>query len=140
MDELSAGGVVVKGNEIVVIVPAGRAILALPKGHIDPGESPAEAAAREVREETGITGKNLGKLGDVTYDYQRGGKLIAKTVNFFLFSFQSGDTADHDHEVDDARWIPIEEALTSLEFEGEREMVRLATERFEQPGNLSQQG
>src|SRR6267378_6857883 len=102
--ELSAGGVVVRGDEVVVIVPARRAsdgsrVLALPKGHIDAGESTLQAAQREVREETGILAEPVRELGEAHYWYRRDGQTIPKSVSFYLFSYVDGDTADHDDEV-----------------------------------------
>ncbi|HEY3019372.1 MAG TPA: NUDIX domain-containing protein, partial [Solirubrobacteraceae bacterium] len=93
--EFSAGGVVVRGDDTIVIVPVrraanGRAVVALPKGHIDPGETPIEAAAREVREEAGVEAEPVEKLGDVRYWYQRSGRRIAKQVAFFLCEYRSG--------------------------------------------------
>jgi 8-oxo-dGTP pyrophosphatase MutT (NUDIX family) len=129
--ELSAGGVVVRGDQVVVIVPTRRAangsrVLALPKGHVDPGESPIEAASREVREETGIVAEPVCELGESRYWYRRDGRTIGKTVTFYLFTYVAGDTADHDDEVVEARWIDLREALTELSYEGERGMVALA--------------
>ena len=129
--EFSAGGVVVRGGEVVAIVPTRRAadgsrVLALPKGHVDPGETPIEAATREVREETGIVAEPVCELGESRYWYRRDGRTIGKTVSFFLFSFLSGDTDDHDDEVEEVRWIALEEAETALSHDAEREMVRLA--------------
>jgi 8-oxo-dGTP pyrophosphatase MutT (NUDIX family) len=123
--------VVVRGDEVVVIVPTrraanGRPVLALPKGHVDPGESPAEAAQREVREEAGVEAELVSELGDVRYWYQRGGRKIAKVVTFFLFHYRAGDIADHDAEVEEARWIPLAEAARALTYKGEREMVERA--------------
>jgi 8-oxo-dGTP pyrophosphatase MutT (NUDIX family) len=137
--EFSAGGVVFNADqEVVVIVPTRRSadgsrVLALPKGHPDGKESAAEAALREVREETGVVAELVEPLGQVKYWYQRGGKRIAKVVEFFLLSYVSGDVADHDHEVEAARWIPAEEAAGTLTYDGERQMVRRALSRF-QPG------
>jgi 8-oxo-dGTP pyrophosphatase MutT (NUDIX family) len=129
--EVSAGGVVVRGDEVVVIVPTrraadGRKVLALPKGHVDPGESPAQAAEREVREEAGVVATCVGELGEVRYWYQRAGRRIPKRVTFFLFDYVSGDVADHDHEVEEACWFPLAEAGRRLTYKGEREMVMRA--------------
>jgi 8-oxo-dGTP pyrophosphatase MutT (NUDIX family) len=131
--ELSAGGVVVRDGACVVIVPTrraadGRKVLALPKGHIDPGETPVQAAAREVREEAGVQGEPLGELGEVRYWYRREGRLIPKSVVFYLFRYLSGDPRDHDEEVHEARWMPLAEARTALTYGGEREMVERAAQ------------
>jgi 8-oxo-dGTP pyrophosphatase MutT (NUDIX family) len=129
--EFSAGGVVVRGEQVVVIVPTRRAadgsrVLALPKGHVDPGETPIEAATREVLEETGLVAEPLLELGESRYWYRRDGRTIGKTVVFFLFEHVGGDTADHDDEVEEVRWIGLREALTALSHTAEREMVELA--------------
>jgi len=125
--EVSYGGVVVRGAEVMVIVPRGRRrVLSLPKGGRDPGETPEETAAREVREETGITATVRGLLGQVDYRYRRGGRRVAKTVHFYLCEFEAGDTADHDHEVDDARWMPLADARHRLSYPGERAMIERA--------------
>ncbi len=134
--EFSAGGVVVRGEQVVVIVPTRRAadgsrVLALPKGHVDPGETPIEAATREVREETGIVAEPVCELGESRYWYRRDGRTIGKTVQFFLFEHSGGDTADHDDEVEEVRWIDLREALTALSHTAEREMVELALARLE---------
>jgi len=134
--EFSAGGVMVRdGREVAVVVPTrraadGSAVLALPKGHPDGAESPEEAAAREVREEAGVEGELVGKLGDVRYWYQRDGRRIHKVVAFFLFEYRSGGIADHDHEIEEARWIPLASALEELSHRGEREMVERALSRL----------
>jgi 8-oxo-dGTP pyrophosphatase MutT (NUDIX family) len=126
--EFSAGGVVVRDGQCIVIVPTRRAadgskVLALPKGHPDGAESAAEAAVREVREETGVEATLVDKLGDIRYWYMRGGRRIAKVVSFFLLDYVSGELEDHDHEVERAEWIPLEEAAHRLTYKGEREMA-----------------
>ena len=125
--EVSYGGVVVRGGDVVVIVPRGRKrVLGLPKGGANAGESPEQTTAREVREETGITATVRERLGQVDYTYRRGGRRIDKTVHFYLCAFEAGDTADHDHEVDDARWMPLRVARRRLSYPGEREMIERA--------------
>jgi 8-oxo-dGTP pyrophosphatase MutT (NUDIX family) len=128
VEEVSAGGVVVKGEDVLVVVPTRRAangsrVLALPKGHLDGDETEEQAAAREVREEGGVEAELVGPLGDVRYHYRRNGRLISKRVRFFLFRFSSGSPADHDHEIEDARWVPMAQAVKDLTYPGEREMV-----------------
>jgi 8-oxo-dGTP pyrophosphatase MutT (NUDIX family) len=132
--EFSAGGVVVRERSCVVIVPTRRAadgakVLALPKGHPEAGESPAHAAIREVREEAGVAAVLVDKLGDVRYFYIRDGRRIAKRVAFFLLAYHDGDPGDHDHEVEEACWMDLEEAARRLTYKGEREMAALALSR-----------
>lgn len=130
--EQSYGGVVVRGDyaagdsEVAIIVPRGKQALALPKGGPEEGERGEETAAREVREETGLTGRVRAPLGDVTYWYQRSGRRVRKTVSFFLLDYVEGSTDDHDHEVTEARWIPLQQARSALSYPGERDMVEEA--------------
>ena len=137
--EFSCGGVVVRGDECIVIVPTRRAaggtqVLALPKGHPENGESPADAAVREVREEAGVEATVREKLGDVRYWYQRDGMRIAKTVTFFLLDYISGEPDDHDHEVEYARWLGLEQAAHELSYKGERDMAARALLRASASG------
>jgi 8-oxo-dGTP pyrophosphatase MutT (NUDIX family) len=126
--------VVVRDHECVVIVPTRRAadgsrVLALPKGHPEPGESTAEAALREVREEAGVETRLVEKLGDVRYWYMREGQRIAKVVSFFLLAYVAGEVEDHDLEVEHARWLSLEDATRELSYPGEREMAARALSR-----------
>jgi 8-oxo-dGTP pyrophosphatase MutT (NUDIX family) len=103
----------------------------LPKGHVEEGESIDETAVREVREETGLEGRVRKKLGDIRYSYRekrRGGEpvRIYKRVYFYLLRYIKGDVRDHDHEVEEARWFPISEAINVLKFATERRMVQRA--------------
>ena len=133
--EFSAGGVVVDRASdpprCVVIVPTRRAadgskVVALPKGHPDGDESAADAALREVREETGLQARVVRCLGDVRYVYQRSGRRIAKVVRFYEMEPTGGAFEEHDHEVEVVRWATLEEALAQLTYAGERGMVRQA--------------
>jgi len=107
----------------------GQRVLALPKGHLDNAETAEQAAAREVREEGGVDADLISHLGDVRYWYRRKGRSVPKRVRFFLFRYRSGDPADHDDEVEEARWMGLTEASTALTYEGEREMVLRALSR-----------
>jgi len=138
--EFSAGGVVFRetedGPQCVVIVPSraaanGSKVLALPKGHPDGDESAAQAALREVREETGVEARVVERLGDVRYWYQREGRRIVKVVAFFLLQHEAGDPERHvDHEIDEARWMPLDQASRELTHAGEREIAALALSRL----------
>jgi 8-oxo-dGTP pyrophosphatase MutT (NUDIX family) len=133
--EYSAGGVVVHDGNVIVIVPVkrdsgGNRVLGLPKGHPDGAETPEQAATREVLEETGVHAELIEKLGDVDYDYLRRGERRDKRVTFFLFRYLDGDLADHDHEIEQARWMPFDQARAELTYSGEREMVARAQSRW----------
>ena len=128
----------VRGRTMLAAIrPRGKpeGVWALPKGNIDPGESPAETAVREVREETGVESRLVEKLGDVRYVYtRRGGARIFKVVSFFLLRAGRGRIGEIDEsmriEVAEARWLPLEEAPSLLAYGGEREMAAKALERL----------
>lgn len=120
----SAGGLVVNQGQILLITTqAGR--WQLPKGHIEDGETPEQAAVREVREETGVTGRLVAPLPGVEYWYvERGRKRIHKRVDYFLLAYESGDAADFDpEEVVGASWFSWDDGLTKLSFDNERDVV-----------------
>lgn len=143
--EFSAGGVVLRRMQgrwwIAAIEPQGKrkegdikpSVLALPKGLVDHGESPATAAQREVLEETGIAATLLGKLSDIKYVYVRSwsdGEKVFKIVSFFLFLYRAGTIGDiaedMRQEVHQALWLPLDDAPRKLSYKGERDMVKLA--------------
>ncbi len=132
--EFSAGGLVVRrfrGRPFLAAVRVKKGtVLALPKGHIDKGESSEQAATREVREETGLVAEPVEKLGNVRYWYNRHGERVLKVVTFYLYRYRSGSVRDHDDEVDSAEWIPLDEAPRALAYKGEREMAEAALSRF----------
>jgi 8-oxo-dGTP pyrophosphatase MutT (NUDIX family) len=139
--EFSAGGVLVRRFRgrwwLAAIRPGGRpdGVWALPKGNIGRGEDPEATAVREVAEETGIEAVSQGKLGDVRYVYTRGGQRIFKVVSFFLLRYRRGRIDDvataFRHEVDEARWLPLEEAPRLLSYRSEREMAEKALASLE---------
>jgi 8-oxo-dGTP pyrophosphatase MutT (NUDIX family) len=134
--EFSAGGVVVRRLRgrwwVAAIRPNGKpeGTWALPKGLIDPGETGAATAVREVGEETGLEARLEQKLGDVRYVYTWGGERIFKVVSFFLLRYTSGRIGDlppgMEREVAEARWLPLEEAPRLLAYGGERGMAKRA--------------
>ena len=127
--EFSAGGVAVRrfrGRPFVAVITTFKHALALPKGHPDRGESAADAAIREVREEAGIETTMPEKLDDVRYWYVREGERQLKVVRFFLLRYRSGSVRDHDHEVESAEWIPLDDAPERLTFRGERDVAARA--------------
>ena len=139
--EFSAGGVLVRrlrGRWVVAAIrPAGKAAgtWALPKGRIDPGERAEATALREVAEETGVEGTLVEKLGDVKYTYtRRGGERVFKIVSFYLLRAGRGRIGQIAEpmriEVEEARWLPLDEAPRLLAYGGERQMAAKARDRF----------
>ncbi len=134
--EFSAGGVIVRRLRgrwwFAAIRPNGKpeGVWALPKGLIDPGETGAETALKEVFEETGLTGRLEQKLGDVRYVYTRRGERVFKVVSFFLLRWRSGRIgelpAGMELEVAEARWLPLDEGPRLLAYGGERELAKRA--------------
>jgi 8-oxo-dGTP pyrophosphatase MutT (NUDIX family) len=118
-----------RGRPFVAVVRVRDQILALPKGHPEQGESAQEAALREVREETGLEATPVEKLGDIRYWYARDGDRVLKIVSFFLLRYRSGRLEDHDHEVEEALWIPLEEAPARLAYRGEKDTAKTALSR-----------
>lgn len=136
--EISAGGVVYRrhgGVAQVVLIRVGKR-WGLPKGRVEEGEGLQETALREVMEETGLEGKVVTKLKDITYWYMNetryGEKVrIFKRVYFYLIRYLRGDVRRHDKEVDEARWLPISEAFKRLRYPTERETMRMAATLIE---------
>jgi 8-oxo-dGTP pyrophosphatase MutT (NUDIX family) len=138
--ELSAGGVLVRSIRgrpmLAAIRPQGKppGIWVLPKGNLEEGEPPADAAVREVLEETGVHGRLVEKLGDVKYVYTWDGERIFKIVSFYLLRAGRGRIGEIEEamrvEVAEARWLPLAEAPRLLAYGGEREMAAKAQGRF----------
>lgn len=136
--QVSAGGVVFRGREVALIrVSRGR--WQLPKGRVEPGEAPEAAAAREVREETGLEAELVAPLATVEYWYvsKDEGVRYHKLVHFYLFRYVSGDVADHDQEVEEARWVDLDEAARLLTFANERKVLARAAETIAREGSAA---
>ncbi len=132
-ERTSAGGVVVRtdvGVQVCLIRPTGRTVWGLPKGGLESGETLTQAAVREVAEETGISGVVAAELGAIDYSFysREQNSRIHKTVHYYLMHSTGGDTANHDHEVSEARWVSLREALRLMTYPNEREMVRRAAQ------------
>ena len=129
INERSAGGVLLVpvGPDVLVAMISlrGGDVLALPKGHIEPGEQPEQTAVRETREETGIAGTLIAPLEEISYMYwSRASRArVAKRVAFYLLAYRAGSPARHDHEVEGVRLVPVAEAVDRLTYPGERRVM-----------------
>jgi 8-oxo-dGTP pyrophosphatase MutT (NUDIX family) len=135
-EQVSAGGVVYRGDkgsvEVVIVSVGGQHRWQLPKGLVGAGESPEITAVREAREEGGVTSEVKELIETVEYWYaglDNGIRVrFHKRVHFYLLRYVSGDTKDHDWEVNEARWVPIEDAASQLAFDNERRVMERARE------------
>ena len=135
-DQISAGGIAFRWKdsvpEIAIVLMKPKLRWQLPKGIVDPSESPEITAMREVREEAGIETNLLSLIETIEYWYRstKYGKPIRfhKFVHFYLLEYKSGDISNHDHEVEEARWVRFEEAMKMLAFKSEREVAEKARE------------
>jgi 8-oxo-dGTP diphosphatase len=133
--EVSAGGLIwrrsplANGIEIVLVRPAGKDTWVLPKGHVEPGEGVIEAALREASEESGLLVQPGDPLGEISYIYSWRDKpgetavRISKRVHFYLMQAHGGDTSMHDGEIDEVKWMPLDEALRRASHKSERELI-----------------
>ncbi|HEX8456749.1 MAG TPA: NUDIX hydrolase [Pyrinomonadaceae bacterium] len=135
--QTSAGGVVFRRSddsrvEVLLIAVGAEGRWQLPKGLVDAGETPEAAALREAREETGASSELVAPIDKIEYWYystgRRGGERTRfhKFVYFYLLRYLSGDVRDHDWEVNEARWVSIDEAHRMLAFAGERKVLERA--------------
>jgi 8-oxo-dGTP pyrophosphatase MutT (NUDIX family) len=135
-EQVSAGGVVFRGEgeqiEVVLVAVGGQNRWQLPKGLVEKGEQPEAAAVRESREEAGVDSEVVEHIETIEYWYAGldGGEKVRfhKWVHFYLLRYVSGDTSNHDWEVNEARWVPIDDATTQLTFDSERRVVDRARE------------
>jgi len=101
----------------------GRLVWSLPKGHVEPGETLEQTAAREVNEETGVLGEVVGELGTIDYWFVFEGRKVHKTVHHFLLKRISGELCDRDVEVVEVAWVPLEEIPDRLAYRDERRLI-----------------
>ncbi|MHC2993556.1 NUDIX hydrolase [Pontibacter sp. HJ8] len=134
LEQISSGGLVFRntsaGVEVALISVGKPARWQLPKGIVDPGETPEVTSVREVQEEAGITATLLEKIDMIEYWYvgNKGTQRVRfhKFVHFFLMQYQSGDISKHDWEVNEARWASLPEAKRMLAFKSERLVLEKA--------------
>jgi len=137
MKRVSSGGVIYRIHngsfDVALVLVKGKKTWCLPKGLINKDEDEPTAALREVREETGLNGDVLKKIGQVSYwfDLKDEAAKVNKTVHFYLIKFLNGNTEDHDDEVDEARWFPIDEAVRKLSFKSEKGIMEKAKNMIE---------
>ena len=137
MDETSAGGLVVDHQRSIAALIGrldrrGRLLWSLPKGHIEIGETPAQAAIREVEEETGILGEVVAPIGTIDFWFVAEDRRVHKTVHHFLLRMLSGELSDLDVEVTEVAWVPLDQLEAKLAYADERRLVRLATAMLEE--------
>ena len=132
VDEVSAGGLVINesgtkglliGRRDLKDASRERLLWSLPKGHIEAGETPEQAAIREVAEETGIQSEISRELGIIDFWFMAGGKRIHKTVHHYLFREVGGTLAPQVSEVDDVGWFPLEEIISLLAYPDEKKLI-----------------
>ncbi len=137
VDEVSAGGLVIDqsgtkglliGRKDLKDQSGERLLWSLPKGHIEEGETPEQAAIREVQEETGIESEISKALGVIDFWFMAGGKRIHKTVHHYLFKEVGGVLAPQISEVDDVGWFPLEEVVGLLAYPDEKKLISKAGE------------
>ena len=134
-NRVSSGGVIFRktstnGFEIALVAVKHGSIWCLPKGIVEKGESPEEASVREVKEETGLSGRVIGKIGNISYWYfiKEENTKCRKTVHFYLLEYLGGSTLDHNWEVDNAVWVSLDEAVERVSYQGDRNIVKKAKE------------
>ena len=132
--EVSAGGLVLRRNgaglDALLIGRGMPRVWSLPKGHVEARETHEMAALREVREETGCWAEIFVKLSEISYWFYLNGTKHKKAVHFYLMRYLSGDTDNHDNEVDEAAWFPIAVAKKNLKYVNEKRLVDLGLEEL----------
>ncbi len=125
--EFSAGGIVFnKKGEVLLTRHSQNHHWGFPKGLIEQGQKSEETALREVKEEGGVEAKILDKVGYSKYIYTFNNEKIFKVVTYFLMEYISGSPKDHDWEMEDAGWFTPDEALKTLSFSQDKELLKKA--------------
>ncbi|PIU41140.1 MAG: NUDIX hydrolase [Candidatus Omnitrophica bacterium CG07_land_8_20_14_0_80_42_15] len=134
--EFSAGGIVMKKDEEgtrVLLIEDGYGHWTWPKGKIEKDETIADAATREIKEETGIDAiETIKEIGASEYFYRRDGKLISKKVYVFLFKLlKDQELKIQTEEIRGGKWLTSDEAMKRLDYKGAKETLEKAIKLFE---------
>ena len=135
---ISSGGVIfrtVNSQFEVALISRGK-IWCLPKGLIEMGETAEETALREVKEETGLEGEIVNRIGEISYVFFKR-KRYFKMVHFYLIRHIGGSISNHDFEADRVKWFPISEALKILTYPNERKILKKAEKILKTESNLT---
>jgi len=132
-EERSAGGIVYRvqdGAPRVLLIRDSYRNWGFPKGHVQAGEDEADAALREVREETGLDDLTMrGDAGTIDWYFRFRGRLVHKTCRFFVMEAQHARTKPQKEEgITVCRWVSADEALALLSYDNAREVLRRALE------------
>ncbi|MGC8867620.1 MAG: NUDIX hydrolase [Elusimicrobiales bacterium] len=134
--ENSSGGIVIKNGNILLIMVktmSGNKLWTFPKGHIEDGESPQQAAIREVMEEGGVRCRIIDENEFFInhYKFIRNGDVVSKTVRWYLMEPIEESGIVSSLEVEDRKWVSIPEALKLLSYDSDKKMVEMLLERME---------
>ena len=123
MNQISIVALTVKTHSL-----AAPWLVGTPTGQIEPDEEPSDTAVREVEEETGLTAEIEQDLGDISYFYVWEGERVRKSVRFYLMRSTGGDVSRHDHEMEEVRWFPLDEARRKASYKTERDVLEKAAQ------------
>lgn len=134
--ERSAGGVVVRrteGDLRILLIRDPYKKWGLPKGHLEEGEGPRDAALREVREETGLDDLSLrSDLGEIDWTFRKAGRIVHKYCRFFLMESVEGETVPEVSEgITACRWLTAKEALETISYDNARTVLERGLDELE---------
>jgi 8-oxo-dGTP pyrophosphatase MutT (NUDIX family) len=141
VEETSAGGVVFRrtpeGGALFLLIRDSYRNWGFPKGHVEPGEERADAARREVAEETGLADLVIhAPVQNIDWFFRFRGRLIHKNCAFYLMESATGEVCpQRDEGITACRWLPLEEALRTVSYANAREVLRAAGQLIAAPSS-----